>query len=112
MSLEQLGLWCVPAAVAGTAAGLVFGPIGRADVRGTVSTALAAGLLVGEVVRRSDRADGVVFTVATLLALGLVLARGIRSRSQAVRVAGWTVPMAVAGFLLVSGPDVLEQVLL
>jgi len=112
VNLEQLGLWCFLAAVAGTAAGLVFGPIGREDVRGTVSTALAAGLLLGEVVRRSDRADGPVFTVVTLLALGLVLGRGIRSRSQAVRVVAWTVPMALAGFLLVSGPDVLEQILL
>jgi hypothetical protein len=112
VSLEQLGLWCVLAAFAGTAAGLVFGPIGREDRRGTVSTALAAGLLIGEVVRRSDRTDGVVFVVATLLALGLVLARGIRSRRQAVRVAGWTVPMTLAGFLLVSGPDVLEQIVL
>ncbi|MEU0534959.1 DUF6518 family protein [Amycolatopsis tolypomycina] len=112
VNLEQLALWLVLAALAGTAAGLVFGPIGREDVRGTVSTALAAGLLIGEVVRRSDRADGVVFTVATLLALALVLARGIRSRRQAVRVAAWLVPMALAGFLLVSGPDVLEQLLL
>ncbi|WP_410616662.1 hypothetical protein [Amycolatopsis sp. lyj-109] len=112
ISTEQIVLWCVLAAVAGTAAGLVFGPIGREDVRGTVSTALAAGLVIGEVVRRSDRTDGIVFAVATLLALGLVLARGIRSRPQAVRVAGWTVPMALAGFLLVSGPDLLEQILL
>ncbi|MDX3194455.1 hypothetical protein PV458_39180 [Streptomyces sp. MN03-5084-2B] len=112
ISTEQVVLWCILAAFAGTAAGLVFGPIGRTDLRGTLSTALAAGLLIGEAVRRSDRADGVVFAVATLLALGLVLGRGIRSRPQAVRVAGWTVPMALAGFLLVSGPDVLEQILL
>jgi hypothetical protein len=112
VNLEQLVLWLILASVAGVAAGLVFGPIGREDIRGTVSTALAAGLVIGEVIRRSDRMDGVVFTVATLLALGLVLGRGIRSRPQAVRVAGWTVPMAVAGFLLVSGPDVLEQILL
>jgi hypothetical protein len=112
VDLEQLGLWCVLAAVAGAAAGVVFGPIGREDVRGTVSTALAAGLLLGEAVRRSGRADGVVFTVATLLALALVLGRGIRSRKQAVRVLGWTVPMALAGFLLVSAPDVLEQIVL
>ncbi|MET8853113.1 hypothetical protein [Amycolatopsis sp. NPDC004625] len=45
-------------------------------------------------------------------ALALVLARGIRSRAQAGRVLLWTVPMAVAGLLLVSAPDVLEQVLL
>ncbi len=112
VDLERLGLWCVLAAVAGTAAGPVFGPIGREDVRGTVSTALAAGLLIGEVVRRSDRADGVAFTVATLLALALVLGRGIRSRPQAFRVVAWTVPMTVVGFLLVSAPDVLEQFLL
>lgn len=112
VDLEQLGLWCVLAAVAGVAAGLVFAPVGREDVRGTVSTALAAGLLIGEVVRRFDRADGVVFAVATLLALALVLGRGIRSRKQAVRVLGWTVPMALAGFLLVSAPDVLEQIVL
>lgn len=106
---EQIALWCVLAVAAGVVAGLVFGPIGRPDLRGSLGTAAAAGLLVGEVVRRLDRPDGVVFTVITVLAIAFVLARGVRSARQAGHIAGWTIPLGPAGYLLVSAPDVLEQ---
>ncbi len=107
----QLVLWCLFAVGAGVAAGLVFGPIGRADLRGSLGTAAAAGLVIADAVRRADHGGVDVLAVAAVVTVALVFARGVRSWRQAGRVAALVVPLGLVGFLLASGPDIIEQFL-
>jgi type III secretory pathway component EscS len=71
-------------------------------------------LLVGQAFRRSWNYRGVdpAVAVATVVGIVVVLALGVRSPRQPALVALCTPLMAVLGVLLVSAPDVLEQLLI
>lgn len=108
-----LAQWLVLACIAGPLLGWVLSHIGRADVRGTLASAAAVGLLVADAVRR---AVGYSPDPAVLGLCGVgvvvVLALGARTRAQLLAVLAGAVPCAVVGTALVSAPDLLEQLLL
>lgn len=112
VNTEVLVEWLVLAAVAGSLLGGAASRIGRPGRWGTLATAGAVGLLVADALRRSlgyspDPAVVGLAVVAVLVVLGL----GARTPAQLARTAVWSVPCAVVGFVLVSAPDVLEQLL-
>jgi hypothetical protein len=111
---DQLVQWLVLAAVAGALLGWAFHGIGRRGHAGAASTAAALGLLAADAYRRSSNyhEDAPVVVGLAVLAAVAVLAVAVRSPRQLAEVALWTLPAAAAGWLLVSAPDLLEQLLL
>ncbi|RSM58988.1 hypothetical protein DMH03_24145 [Amycolatopsis sp. WAC 01376] len=105
-------LWCALAIAGGLIAGFLLSVIGRSDLRGTVATAVVVGLLVADVVRQSGRSGVGVLLLATVVAIGFVGIRGIRSLRQGLQVAAYAIPLAGLGFMIVSAPDFLEEVLI
>ena len=106
--------WLVLSVVAGSLLGWAFHRIGRPGRAGALATAAAVGLLAADAYRRSStyHSDAVVVVGFTVLAIAAVLAVAVRSPRQLAEVALWTLPMAAAGWLLVSAPDLLEQLLI
>jgi hypothetical protein len=113
LNRDQITEWLVLAVIAGCLFGWVFCRVGWHGRAGTVATAAAVGLLVGDAYRRgsSYRGDIPVITTMTVIGIALVLAVAVRSRRQLARVALWTLPMAALGLLLASAPDAFEQLL-
>ena len=73
----------------------------------------AVALLVADAIRRSSDypgEGGVVWAAAALGAVSLLVAY-LSSWRQLAVVLAWAVPLTVVGFVLVSAPDALEQVL-
>lgn len=105
-------LWCALAIAGGLLAGFLLSAIGQTDGRGTVATAAVVGLLVADVVRQSDRSGMGVLLLATVVAIGFVGFRGIRSLRQGIQVAAYAIPLGGLGFMVVSAPDILEEVLI
>ncbi|WP_410652814.1 hypothetical protein [Amycolatopsis sp. cmx-4-54] len=105
-------LWCALAIAGGLLAGFLLSAIGRTDLRGTVATATAVGLLAADVVRQSGRSGIGVLLLATVVAIGFVGFRGIRSVRQGIQVAACAIPLGGLGFIAVSAPDILEEVLI
>ncbi|WP_143267840.1 DUF6518 family protein [Amycolatopsis alba] len=112
IDLSKLVLWCGLAVAGGVVAGFLFEALGRTDRRGTVATAAVLGLLVADLVRRSDRFGVETLLVATVIAIVFVAWRGIRSPRQAAKVALAAVPMGLLGFVIVSAPDFFEGLLI
>jgi len=110
---SRLVLWLVLATVAGPVLGLVFHRAGTAGLAGELSTAAAVGLLIGDAYRRGSSFpdDGAALLLLVVLAVPALLCATYRDPRQLLRTVAWTVPMTVCGVLLVSLPDVLEQVL-
>ncbi|WP_157376253.1 hypothetical protein [Amycolatopsis keratiniphila] len=108
MNLPTLVLWCGLAVAGGVVAGLLLSAVGRPDRRGTVATAAVVGLLLGDLVRRSDRFGVGTLAIATALAIAFVAWRGIRSSRQAAQVALAALPMGLLGLVIASAPDFLE----
>ncbi|MFQ1003856.1 DUF6518 family protein [Modestobacter sp. SSW1-42] len=114
VDLGELVQWLVLSVVAGSLLGWAFRRIGRPGHAGAASTAAALGLLLADAYRRSSNypADAVVVVGFAVLAAVAVLAVAVRSPRQLAEVALWTVPAAAAGWVLVSAPDLLEQLLI
>jgi hypothetical protein len=113
LNLSDLVEWLALAAVAGALLGWVFSWGGRPGMVGAIGTASAVGLLLADAYRRAGGYPGdapVVLPFAGF-AVAAVLAVSVRSWWQLALVVGWAVPATVVGYLLVSGPDLLEQVL-
>ena len=112
--LDQIVQWLVLAVVAGSVLGWAFHRIGRPDHAGAASTAAALGLLAADAYRRSSNypGDAAVVVGFAVLAAVAVLAVAARSPRQLGEIALWTLPAAVAGWVLVSAPDLLEQLLI
>jgi hypothetical protein len=114
LNASELVEWLALAVVAGTLLGWVFCRVGRPGPAGALAAAAAIGLLVADAYRRSaGRPDegAVVWTVAVLAAVA-VLVLDVRSWRRLALVGVLVVPCALAGYLLVSAPDALEQLLL
>ncbi|OQO95024.1 hypothetical protein B1813_02900 [Saccharomonospora piscinae] len=114
LNLFDLLVWGGLAVVAGVVLGLGLRAVGDSGAHGTVATASALGLMWGDVVRRTGHVfppDPALVAVTGLLTAVLLLL-GSRSRAQAARIALLAVPLTVPGFLLVSAPDLLEQLLI
>jgi hypothetical protein len=113
LSGTQVAEWLVLAAVAGTLLGWVFCRIGRPGTAGALAAAAALGLLAADTWRRWNGYpdEGPVVAVAAVAAGLAVLAVDVRSARRLAVVAAWTPPCALAGYLLVSLPDLLEQLL-
>jgi hypothetical protein len=114
VDLDQLVQWLVLAVVAGALLGWAFCRIGRPGHAGAASAAAALGLLAADAYRRSANypEDATVVVGFAALAAVVVLTVAVRSPRQLVEIALWTLPAAAAGWLLVSAPDLLEQLLL
>jgi hypothetical protein len=114
VNLDELGQWLVLAVLAGSLLGGAFHRIGRPGHSGALATAAAVGLLAADAYRRTSNypEDGTVVVGLAALAIAAVLAVAVRSPRQLAEVALWTLPMAAAGWVLVSAPDLLEQFLI
>ena len=113
VNASDLVEWLLLAAVAGALLGWVFSWGGRPGTVGAIGTASAVGLLIADAYRRSAGYPWELSAVVVVagLAVFAVLAMSVRSWRQLALVAGWTVPATVVGYLLVSLPDLLEQLL-
>lgn len=114
LDIPELVRWLALAVVAGSLLGWVFFRVGRAGPAGALATAAAVGLLAADAYRRSaGRPDeGVVVWTVAVLAAAAVLALDVRSWRRLALVGVLVVPCTLAGYLLVSAPDALEQLLL
>jgi hypothetical protein len=111
VSWGDIQLWLVLAAVAGVAFGLLGSHAARPDRRGAAATAAALGLLLGDAYRRlSDWGMDVAVGADIVLAIAL-FAAATRVNRRPLLTLLLTVVAAVAGFLAVSAPDFLEQLL-
>ncbi|MEJ3656379.1 DUF6518 family protein [Actinomycetes bacterium KLBMP 9759] len=106
-----LVLWCGLAVVGGIALGSAFHRIGSTGWPGAASTAAAIGLLVADGVReighRNESPVLLVFAVLAVSAVGLLAARGAR---QLALTAVLVLPMTAVGYVIVTAPDLLEDV--
>jgi hypothetical protein len=111
LNYTELGLWTVLAIGAGLGLGWAFHRIGRPGWSGATATAGAAGLLLGDALRRGFFYRDDIPVAASITVLGLALLAGLTRdrRHQLPRVALLTVPATVVAVLLVSAPDLLEQ---
>jgi hypothetical protein len=113
VNLAELAQWLVLACIAGPLLGWAFSFVGRADLRGTLASAAAVGLLVADAARRTvGWSPDPAVLVLCVLSVVVVLAIGARSRAQLLAVVAGSVPCAVLGGALVAAPDLLEQFLL
>jgi hypothetical protein len=114
INMSELVEWLVLSIVAGGLLGWAFSWAGRPGFSGAVGTAAVIGLLLADAYRRSNNypADGPIVWTFAVLAVVVVLCVTVRSWRQAAVVAGCVVPCAVAGWFLVSAPDLLEQLLI
>lgn len=108
LNVVVLTFWCILAIGAGIVFGLVFRHIGDDEQTGRIATAAAVGLLLGDAVRRYGFSDPLLF-VATAAGVALVIGLGSRSGRAALKIALWSVPLAVVGFAVSSAPDLLQQ---
>jgi len=113
VNAHDLVVWLGLALVAGTLFGWVFCHLGRDSRSGSVAAAAAIGLLVADAVRRGwgHVDDAPAMAVLAVVGTALVLAVSVRSVRQLAGVALWVVPLTLLGLVLVSLPDVLEQLL-
>ena len=114
INVAVLTEWLVLAAVTGVGLGWAFSWAGRPGRAGALGTAAAVGLLVADAYRRSNdyATEAPVLVTFTILAVVAVLCVAVRSWRQLALVGGCTVPFALLGVLLVSAPDLLEQLLI
>jgi hypothetical protein len=119
---DEVVEWLALAVLAGGLLGWAFHRIGRSGRAGALSTGAAIALVIGDAGRRlwswhygwngdHDHQQAVLL-IAALVGVALTAAVGVRSRRQLGEVVCWSVPMAVLGYVLVSLPDVLEQLLI
>jgi hypothetical protein len=80
---------------------------------GAAAAAAASGLLLGDAVHRGYRYRGDIPVTATVAVLGLALLVGLtrHDRRRLSRAALLTVPATLAAVLVVSVPDLLEQII-
>jgi hypothetical protein len=111
VSWGDIQLWLLLAAVAGAILGLLGAIAARPDWRGAAATAAPLGLLVGDAYRRlsgwgMDVAVGadIVLAIALFVAATRINRRPLLTLLL-IGVAG------VAGFMAISAPDFLEQLL-
>lgn len=116
LNLDEIAQWLVLALPAGLLLGWCAALIGRPTRAGTLATAALTGLLVADTYRRVAAGywstSSVVLVVFCVLAVALVIALGARSARQLVLVLAATPVFAVLGFVLVSAPDALEQLVI
>jgi hypothetical protein len=115
MSVDWDGvqLWLLLAVAAGVVFGLLGSRAARADWTGAAATAAVLGLVLGDAYRRFANWGGVdaAVTVDVLAAVAAFVV-GSRFNRRPLLTLGLTVGTTVLGFLVVSAPDHLEQVLI
>jgi hypothetical protein len=114
INVSELTEWLVLAVVTGALLGWTFSWAGRPGRSGAVGTAAVVGLLVADAYRRGGNypAEAPVVVTFAVLAIVAVLCVTVRSWRRLALVAVCTIPLALVGLLLVSAPDLLEQLLI
>jgi hypothetical protein len=105
-------LWLVFACFTGGVFGLLGAVAPRREWRGATATAVLLGLIVGEAYRRfSGLGPDLVFALDVFLAVA-VFAVATRDNRRPALTLILTIGAAVPGFLIVSGPDFIQQLLI
>ncbi|SFD61615.1 hypothetical protein SAMN04487819_101319 [Actinopolyspora alba] len=111
VQVNNLVMWCVLAMLTGAVLGAVFSAIGGASWSGSAATATAIALLLAATIEEtgfgladSDLPLLLCCGCAVLLTLHLADTRDGRLR----RIGVLTLPLLVAGFVLVAAPDLLQ----
>ena len=105
-------LWLILAVPAGAVLGLLGASATRRDWYGPAATAALLGLLLGDAWRRLASYGPDIAVTVDLLATVVILAVATRANRRPELTAAMTVVAALAGFVVVSAPDFLEQVLI
>jgi hypothetical protein len=105
-------LWLILAVPAGVVVGLLASFAARSDRTGAAAAAALLGLVLGDALRRYINWGGVdVAVLVDLLAAAVMFTVAVRRNGRPALTFAWTVVAAVVGYLLVSVPDFIEQIL-
>lgn len=109
---EQIQLWLVLAVAAGAVFGLLGAVAAWQDWRGAAATAVLLGLLLGDAWRRGTTYRLDVAVAVDLLAAVVVFVIAARANRHPALTLGLTVITSGVGFLVVSAPDFIEQLMI
>jgi hypothetical protein len=108
---DQIQLWLIFAVPAGAILGLLGSRAPHPSWQGAAASAALLGVLLGEAYRRyTGYGPDIAVGVALLLAAALYVVT-VRRNRQPVLTLVFTALASVAGLLLVSAPDLVEQLL-
>ena len=105
-------LWLILAVPAGAVLGLLGASATRRDWYGPAATAALLGLLLGDAWRRLAGYGMDVAVTVDLSAVIVILAVATRANRRPALTVALTVVAALAGFVVVSLPDVLQQIVI
>ncbi len=105
-------LWLVLAGIAGVVFGLLGATAARTDRWGAAAAAALLGLLLGDAYRRLSAWGMDAAAVFDLVAVVLVFAQATRVNRRPLLTLALSAVAAVGGFVVVSAPDLLEQLMI
>jgi uncharacterized protein DUF6518 len=111
VSWDDVLLWVLFALPAGALFGWAGASAGRRDRWGPRATAALLGLLLGDAARRWVTWGADVAVAVDLLAAVVVLVVAMRANRRPGATLAWTLVATVVGAGLVTGPDLVEQLL-
>jgi Family of unknown function (DUF6518) len=108
---DRIQLWLVLAGFAGGVLGLLGATAARRDWPGAAATAALLGLLIGDAYRRLSYWGLDVAVVVDAVAVVVVFGLATRVNRRPLLTLALSGVAAIGGFVVVSAPDLLEQLL-